>query len=416
MDLENKRICIDGVNLQDPAGTGIKTYALTLLKTLESLGVETSILLSKWIKDEASIELNESKDVGPKGYYRAFPKFLLRQALKAKTIKKSVSHKQSLPQSTSYFNYPRIYDLSNAYFNDFRKPTKLKFEDSIDALHLTTPFALDVVGARKVTTIHDLIPFTHPKTCVVRKPERLLQKFQYAAESSDLILTVSEHSKRDIIEILDVDPSKVSVTYQTSPFEGVQVDTKSQEYQSTLTKHGLMESNYFLFIGGIEPKKNVSRLIQAYTKLGCGKEFPLVIVGKKAWLYEEVLKTAKESASRDSIYFLDYVAFGELPHLLKGAASFVFPSIYEGFGLPVLEALNFDCPVITSNVSSLPEVCGDAGILIDPYNVDQIAEAMDELMKNSSLRETLAGRAQKQVAKFSTEAYSMRLKKAYKHI
>ena len=413
MNLKDHHICVDGVNIQDRMGTGIKTYALTLLKTLNTLGAKTSVLLSNRLNGK-HVDLYNPAKKSSKDYYCSFLNFILGLPLTTKKLERhTIEDHLMLPKGVDFYNFQRIYDLSNTYFNDFRKPTKLKFNKGIDVFHMTTPFALDVLKAKKVTTIHDLIPFILPETCIIKKPRQLFQRFEYAAKSSDLVITVSEHAKSDIVEHFKIDPERVRVTYQTSPFEGIEIPENCPNYHNTLKKHNLKEQSYFLFVGGIEPKKNLTRLIEAYSRLSCGLEIPLVVIGKKAWLYDDVFETASRIPGGEYVQFLDYIPFSELPYFFKGACAFVFPSIYEGFGLPVLEALNFNCPVITSNVSSLPEVCGKAGLLINPYNIDELTQAMKAMIDGSNTRVQLTQHAKSQSIYFSEEAYAKRLQNAY---
>jgi glycosyltransferase involved in cell wall biosynthesis len=193
---------------------------------------------------------------------------------------------------------------------------------------------------------------------------------------------------------------------------------------------GLEWQQYFLFFGAIEPKKNVGRLIEAY--LASGSRHPLVICGKHAWnshqelglLYEDdrrdfVPRGPTEGVQglsrrlRDRVILIDYVPSSLLIGLIRGARALLFPSLYEGFGLPVLEALQLGTPVMTSNTSSLPEVAGDAALLVDPYDTRAMAEAIQALDNDSELRATLSGRGPKQAALFSPDAYGKRLVDLY---
>ena len=154
-------------------------------------------------------------------------------------------------------------------------------------------------------------------------------------------------------------------------------------------------------MGTIQPRKNIARLIEAFSKIK--NEIQLVIVGKKGWLYEEILETPKKLEIADRVKFLDFVTDEDLPIFYKNAMCFVLPSLYEGFGLPVLEAMQYGCPVITSNVSSLPEAGGDAALYVDPLNVDDIKKNLDLIINNSELRKKLIKKGYEQAARFSWE-------------
>jgi glycosyltransferase involved in cell wall biosynthesis len=159
---------------------------------------------------------------------------------------------------------------------------------------------------------------------------------------------------------------------------------------------------YILFVGTIQPRKNIAKLIEAVSLLK-NKEIQLVVVGKKGWLWEEILAAPEKFKITDRIKFLDFVGNEDLPSLYKNAQCFVLPSLYEGFGLPVLEAMQFGCPVVTSNVSSLPEVGGDAAIYFDPESVDDMAEKIDKVISDEKLRAEMTEKGYNQVKKFSWE-------------
>jgi glycosyltransferase involved in cell wall biosynthesis len=167
-----------------------------------------------------------------------------------------------------------------------------------------------------------------------------------------------------------------------------------------------LTDKYILFVGTLQPRKNISRLIEAFSILSKKRAFSdieLVIVGKKGWSYEEILQAPKKFAVSDRVKFLDFVPDDDLPFLYQHAQCFVLPSLYEGFGLPVLEAMKYNCPVITSNVSSLPEAGGDAAVYIDPLSVSDIAEKLEKVLSDRNLRNTMIERGRKQIQKFSWE-------------
>ena len=179
----------------------------------------------------------------------------------------------------------------------------------------------------------------------------------------------------------------------------------------------LKNKNYILFVGAIEPKKNLGRLIDAYTCLDT--DMKLVIVGKKGWLWEEEIGKlealfGKGFARKNRL--LEYVSKKDLMYLYHGAFCLVFPSLYEGFGLPPLEAMSLGCPVITSNLASLPEVCGDAAIYVDPYNSDDIRQAIEKLIDNPQMQLQLKEAGKKRVELFSMENYAKKLYEAYTKI
>jgi glycosyltransferase involved in cell wall biosynthesis len=230
---------------------------------------------------------------------------------------------------------------------------------------------------------------------------------------------VSEHTKKDLLEITDIHPDRLFVTYQAVP--SLPANPWS-DVAAIRRKYRIGADTYFLFVGNIEPKKNVGRLIQAY--LSIDTEIPLVIVGSRAWLWEQELEPLKHiSGSRRykrNVFVVGHVEREELQVFYKGALCLVFPSLYEGFGLPPVEAMSLGCPVITSSVSSLPEVCGDAALYVDPYNVSDIADKMIQVLNDyhsgGKLRTQLVTRGLLRVQMFSEEAFALRLAEAYSRI
>jgi glycosyltransferase involved in cell wall biosynthesis len=202
------------------------------------------------------------------------------------------------------------------------------------------------------------------------------------------IIAISENTKKDIMDCFGIEDEKIRVIYlgvdrQFSP----QPDPNEAD---VLSKYNL-PSGYILNVGTLEPRKNLLRLINAYKMVASTREpVPkLVIVGWQGWRNEDLGKLVRESGLADQVVLVGYVPDDDLPTLYRNATVFVYPSLYEGFGLPPLEAMACGTPVITSNVSSIPEVVGDAGILIDPYNTTEIARAIASVLNNEELRESL---------------------------
>ena len=211
---------------------------------------------------------------------------------------------------------------------------------------------------------------------------------KYSATNAQRIFTISLASKNDIIREYKLPSYKVVVTYH-----GVkQVSSKSN----------MDKKNYILFVGTLQPRKNIVRLIEAFSKLK-NKSVDLLIVGKKGWLYEEILKAPEKFQVNDRVNFMDFVKDEDMPSLYKNAVCLVLPSLYEGFGLPVLEAMKYGCPVILSNVSSLPEAGGDAALYFNPESSADIAAKINKVISDRNLREQMIKKGYEQVKKFSWE-------------
>ena len=165
-----------------------------------------------------------------------------------------------------------------------------------------------------------------------------------------------------------------------------------------------VKGDYILFVGTLQPRKNIERLVEAFSRLKSKvKNLNLVIIGKKGWMYEDILNAPEKYNVSDRVKFLDSVSDEELPVFYQNAICFVLPSLYEGFGLPVLEAMKYGCPVITSNVSSLPEAGGDAALYFNPENVNDIAEKIKKVIEDKTLREEMIQKGYQQIKKFSWE-------------
>lgn len=258
----------------------------------------------------------------------------------------------------------------------------------VDVLHVqftSPPFAPCPV----VVSIHDL-SFEHlPETFNRRSRAQLRFTVRRSARRAARVLALSEHARNDIISTYRIAPDLVTAIPIAAPnhFRPVDDETELQRVRQTYGING----DYILSVGSIQPRKNLARLLSAYDRLRRTRPkegLPqLVLVGKRAWLYRETLKAIKEFETK--VIVTGYVPETDLPALYSGAICFVYPSIFEGFGLPPLEAMKCGTPVITGDRTSLPEVVGDAGVLVNPYDIDAIASAIATMVDDSSLRSRL---------------------------
>lgn len=221
---------------------------------------------------------------------------------------------------------------------------------------------------------------------------------RYSISRASKIITISESSRDDIINEYHVSGTKVDVAYL-----GIKDTPESFMDKSEIKNKFGIDSPYILFVGTLQPRKNIVRLIEAFSKIENSQKLKLVIVGRKGWQYESILDAPKRYGIEERVLFLENVTDEQLPSFYKEAELFVLPSLYEGFGLPVLEAMKYGCPVITSNISSLPEAGGNAAIYFDPDNVDDIADKMKMVLEDSSLKDKMVKEGYEQVKKFSWE-------------
>ena len=248
----------------------------------------------------------------------------------------------------------------------------------------------------QIVTVHDLIPLKYPELSPKWK-YYYLYALPFLLKQSQGIICVSEYTKQDIVSNYKLNPESIAVVYN-----GYDRDLFfPQPNESILRKYNL--DKYLLYVGDMRFYKNLSRTLEAFDRLPL-KNYQLVITGKKDdFFYPEIERQTARLSARDRIIFLDYVPTEDLPGLYSMAQSLVFASLYEGFGLPVLEAMACGCPVITSSTTSIPEVGGDSVLYVDPYNVDDIAQGMYQILTEVELRESLRHKGIKRSQFFSWE-------------
>jgi glycosyltransferase involved in cell wall biosynthesis len=283
----------------------------------------------------------------------------------------------------------------------------------VDLLHVqyTAP---PLAPCAVVATIHDL-SFEHlPDTFKRRSRMQLRLTVRRTARRASHLITSSEYSRRDIIETYRVSPERVTVTPIAAPRHFAPVDALEIERVRARYK---IEGDYILAVGSIQPRKNLERLLAAYADLLRARphaKLPrLVLVGKRAWLYEETVRSVNLLGLGNNVIFTGYVDERDLPPLYSGALCFVYPSYFEGFGLPPLEAMKCGAPVITGNRTSLPEVVGDAGLMVDPFDKEAIAGAIARLIDDAALRESLRERGLERARLFDWRETARLTLKAY---
>lgn len=291
-----------------------------------------------------------------------------------------------------------------------------------DILHGTNFSVYPRHRARTLLTIYDLTCLKYPHY-VDGVARRYGDRLKHCLKWTDGILTISEHSKRDIVEYLNVKPEIVYVAYLASRY-GDHEDLGSALAALPLSgspNGGIappISEPYILFVSTIEPRKNVIGLVHAFNQLKKTLEIPhhLVLVGRKGWNYQPIFAEIAQSPWTDQIHHLDYLSDTALAACYRHAAVFAFPSHYEGFGLPVLEAMTLGVPVVTAATSSLLEVAGDAAILVDPHDPESIAAGIAQVLDDSQLRATLVQRGKIRARQFSWETTALDTLKAYREL
>ncbi len=302
-------------------------------------------------------------------------------------------------------------------------------KEGLDLLHSPANTAPLAYTGKSVVTIHDLAVYKHPEWF----PKKYLSR-QFSTKitvpkslkKADRVIAVSGSTKKDIIELFNIPENKIKVVYEGVSFkepvpegQGESCGRKDRAcFQDVKIRHGLMD-RYFLFMGTIEPRKNIKALVQSFSRLVRNNDMDdlqLVIAGARGWKYKEVFDEIEKFRLGQQIRYLGYVPQKEKAALMRNSLAFVFPSLYEGFGLPVLEAMSLGCVVISSRVSSLPEVVGKAGLLVGLKGGNALAEAMKRVAEDPKLRGDLRKKAIGQAAKFSWEKCAEETLEVYKSV
>lgn len=269
--------------------------------------------------------------------------------------------------------------------------------DVVHSLHYSFPL---IAKCKKVVTICDMTFYKFPQLHVLTKVIYFKTFIALSSYFANKIICISESTKNDYISKFNSAINKTDVVCLACS-EEFNPNIREDAIFSAKMKYGV-EGDYFLFIGTIEPRKNISAIIIAFEQLSIvNHKYKLVIVGKKGWHYDEIFKLVQEHELNDKIIFTGFIDESEKPLLIAGATIFIYPSIYEGFGIPVLEALACGTPTITSNVSSMPEVAGNAALLVDPNNPQEIYKCIIRLLNDSVLYKELKNKSLQQASKFT---------------
>lgn len=270
-------------------------------------------------------------------------------------------------------------------------PYRLFFHEKADVscfFNFTVP---PFAWGKKVVVIYDTVIKDFPETMNYKTRFVLGTTLSRSIKRADKIVTISQFSKACIMRHYGVDEEKIAVVPCGLREDVFNTSYSEQECEEAKARYGI-SGNYLLYLGTLEPRKNIERIVEAYGMLrkelnDCPK---LVLAGGKGWLFDSIFERVKELQIEDDVIFTGYVRDEDVPLIMSGAMTFCFPSLFEGFGMPPLEAMACGTPVITSNCSSIPEVVADAAITVDPYDVNALYEAMKNVTTNSDLREELS--------------------------
>ncbi|MCK5693119.1 MAG: glycosyltransferase family 4 protein, partial [Bacteroidales bacterium] len=293
-----------------------------------------------------------------------------------------------------------FWKKSGSLWRTFRLTQRLN-KDAIDLYHGLSnelPYGIQKSRAKSVITIHDLIFMEHPELYKSINRNIYEKKVRSGTRVASRVIAASEQTKQDIIRFLNVDESRIRVVYQGCHrqfYSRVGEETMQNTHQRFA-----LPSEYLLYVGTIEERKNLLKIVQA---LHHGNiDFPLVVVGRKTAYFNQV-KQFIERTGLSNVYFLDQVQASDLPAIYQGSSGFIYPSSYEGFGIPVLEALNSGVPVITSRGGCLEETAGKGGLLIDPTDQEEMIHAIRQVLETSALRDRLIREGGAHALKFREE-------------
>lgn len=359
--------------------TGLGNYSRDLIKGLLEVNTAHDYFLftpkevinsrTKFIKDHKNVEV-----VGPHSFYKRFRSYW-RSVRLEKVLKK--------------FKIDVYHGLSH----------EIPRNNSINKI-------------KYVVTIHDLIFLRFPENYTVFDRKMYTQKVKYACKNADVIVAISEQTKRDLIDFLDVPEQKISVVYQScSPIFDVEADYRVQKM--VMKKYNL-PPYFMLSVGTIERRKNLISLVRAMETMHT--KIPLVVVGKKTDYYNEVVNEIEKLGLEDRIIFLENVDFIELPELYQAASLFLYISVFEGFGIPLLEALYSKTPVIAATGSCLEEVGGPASIYVDPENYLDLAVQMDKVLIDEALQTEMKEKGYAFAKNFSLEKQAKEMLEVYKGV
>lgn len=296
--------------------------------------------------------------------------------------------------------FPRLWTHIRLSWEMLMRPPDLLFVPS-HVLPLIHP-------RHSVVTVHDLGYHYYPEAHTLFQNAYLHWSTRYNARTATRVLVDSEATRRDLIHYYQIPETKIAVVYPGRD-ETLAPISDPEALAAVRAHYGLTDA-YLLYVGTLHPRKNLARLVQAFAQVLTSQSadsppnnLQLVLAGQKGWLYDEIFAQVRRLGLADRVVFTGYVPDDDLPALLSGALAFVFPSLYEGFGLPVLEAMACGTPVIGADASCTPEVVGDAGLLVPPHDVAALADSLEHLLVDTNLQADLGQRGQARAAAYTWE-------------
>ncbi|MFA5991694.1 MAG: glycosyltransferase family 1 protein [Candidatus Doudnabacteria bacterium] len=358
------KIAIDLRSLSSGSISGVENYTLNLLDNL--LKIDKINQYTLFYNSFSNKKLGDFHYVNSKVVHSRLPNKILNIGLKIKALK--------LEQLAGDFD--------------------LLFMPNLNQFNIAQT-------AKLVITAHDLSPVLTPEFYDIKR--RLWHKFlnyKKAFNRANILFAVSEHTKNDLIKVFDISADKIKVIYPGLDHNLFNPNSMEVEQRDLRNRYGL-PGDFYLFLSTVEPRKNLKTLIKAFEQVDNGAY--LVIAGRLGWKYRQDFDLIKKSKKNAKIKYIGYISESDKPALIKLAKALVYPSFYEGFGFQPLEAFASGTPVIASGITSLPEVVSNAGLLINPYSVDDLSFALREIVTNKDLRASLIQKGLEQAKKFTWE-------------
>ncbi len=303
-----------------------------------------------------------------------------------------------LPKQTANFKY-RVFGPKKLW-TQLALPVNLLIGKKPDVFFSMGHYGPRFSKVPYTITIFDLSYLHFPELFKKSDLYQLTNWSAYSIRGAKHIFAISRSTKDDIVKNYKVDPSKVTVTYMG--YDNSRFKPQAKQKIDVVKKKYKLPEEYIIFIGTIQPRKNIEFLLEAFSKLG-NQKLKLVIVGRKGWLFEQIFQKVKELQLASEVIFTGYVSNADLPALLSGAKLYVSPSLWEGFGIPTIEAQACGVPTVVSSVSSLPEVVGESSILINPKSVESISQGMIKVIRDNSLETRLIQDGFQNARRFSWE-------------
>ena len=422
-------VCFDGYNLALPSGTGIATYGRSLIAAARGMGVSPQLLHGPHMRPSNDPFLGQLALADARRINKP-PRTVRHLEVAAAWAGRSAHYVEATdeifwptengqPEVDAFWIAPDLFRIAVKAHAKYGAITPLSFSSPLsapDIMHWSMPMPLRARVVPNIYTFHDLIPLRLPHTTSEDK-RRYLQMCRDLAQLADHVITVSETTRNDVIRLLGISPDRVTNTFQA--VRPVDVSGRPDEAVAETIRNafGLKWKDYFIHFGAVEPKKNLGRVVEGYVRSGVCS--PLVVVEGRSWLEQpevallEALEAYPEAGIASRIHRLRYLPQALLQDLIRGARATVFPSLYEGFGLPILESMGLGTAVLTSNIGAAAEVAGDAALLVDPYQADEIGGGMRRLEQDHAFRLHLENLGRLQAGKFGMDLYRERLNAVY---